>query len=54
LSQRKARPLPGPLDARERGFEVVVLGGAVAAVNVAPGDGERALAAMRSAGATMA
>ncbi|MGZ5797158.1 MAG: isochorismatase family protein [Caldimonas sp.] len=41
------------LDARARGFEVVVLGDAVAAVNVASGDGERALAAMRSAGATM-
>lgn len=41
------------LDARECGFEVVVLGDAVAAVNVASGDGERALTAMRNAGATM-
>lgn len=42
------------LDARTRGFEVVVLGGAVAAVNAVSGDGERALAAMRNAGATLA
>jgi nicotinamidase/pyrazinamidase len=42
------------LDARTRGFEVVVLGGAVAAVNAASGDGGRALAAMCNAGATLA
>lgn len=42
------------LDARARGFEVVVLRDAVAAVNAVPGDGERALAAMRNAGAMMA
>jgi nicotinamidase/pyrazinamidase len=39
------------LDARELGFEVTVLEDAVRAVNVQPGDGERALAAMREAGA---
>jgi nicotinamidase/pyrazinamidase len=42
------------LDAREQGFEVVVLEDAVAPVDVNPGDGERALAEMREAGATVA
>jgi nicotinamidase/pyrazinamidase len=39
------------LDARREGFEVVVLGDAIRAVDVAPGDGERALAEMKAAGA---
>lgn len=39
------------LDARREGFEVVVLKDAIGAVDVAPGDGERALAEMREAGA---
>ena len=39
------------LDARREGFDVVVLEDAVGAVDVAPGDGERALAEMREAGA---
>lgn len=42
------------LDARAAGFEVVVLSDAIAAVEVQPGDGERALARMRQAGATFA
>jgi nicotinamidase-related amidase len=42
------------LDARQEGFEVVVLEDAVAPVDVNPGDGERALAEMREAGATVA
>jgi nicotinamidase/pyrazinamidase len=42
------------LDALKEGFEVVVLEDAVAAVDVAPGDGERALEAMRAAGARLA
>jgi len=42
------------LDALEGGFEVVVLGDAIAAVDVAPGDGERAIARMRQAGASVA
>ena len=41
------------LDARELGFEVSVLEDAVRAVNVQPGDGDRALAAMRDAGARL-
>ena len=41
------------LDAREEGFEVVVLEDAIGAVEVQPGDGERALADMRSAGAAV-
>ena len=39
------------LDARRLGFETVVLSGAVAAVELTPGDGERALAEMAEAGA---
>ncbi|MDQ6920911.1 MAG: nicotinamidase [Candidatus Dormibacteraeota bacterium] len=39
------------LDARQAGFEVVVLEDAIGAVEVQPGDGERALAEMREAGA---
>jgi nicotinamidase/pyrazinamidase len=39
------------LDARNAGFEVVVLEDAIGAVEVQPGDGERALAEMREAGA---
>lgn len=42
------------LDARREGFEVVVLEDAIGAVNVQPGDGERALAEMREAGAQVA
>jgi nicotinamidase/pyrazinamidase len=42
------------LDALEDGFEVVVLADAVRAVDVSPGDGERALAEMKAAGAGMA
>jgi nicotinamidase/pyrazinamidase len=42
------------LDALKDGFEVVVLADAVRAVDVAPGDGDRALAAMRAAGARTA
>jgi nicotinamidase/pyrazinamidase len=38
------------LDAAREGFEVVVLGDAIRAVELAPGDGERAIAAMRDAG----
>ena len=41
------------LDARAAGFEVVVLEDAVRAVDVAPGDGERALERMRDAGARL-
>jgi nicotinamidase/pyrazinamidase len=39
------------LDAAREGYEVVVLADAVRAVDLAPGDGERALNAMRAAGA---
>lgn len=39
------------LDARRLGFATVVVERAIAAVGLAPGDGERALAAMREAGA---
>ena len=39
------------LDARRLGFETVVLSQAVAAVEVTPGDGERALVQMAEAGA---
>ena len=42
------------LDARQAGLEVVVLEDAVRAVDVAPGDGERALAEMTAAGAARA
>jgi nicotinamidase/pyrazinamidase len=38
------------LDAVRLGFDTVVLGGLVRAVDLQPGDGERALAAMRAAG----
>jgi nicotinamidase/pyrazinamidase len=41
------------LDARREGFDVVVLEDAVGAVDVAPGDGERALDEMRQAGAVV-
>lgn len=40
------------LDARRLGYAVVLLSDAVRAVDVAPGDGERAVAAMLAAGAT--
>lgn len=42
------------LDARAAGFEVVVLSDAIAAVDVQPDDGERALERMRKAGAMFA
>ena len=42
------------LDALQEGFEVVLLQDASAAVDVAPGDGERALGAMKEAGARLA
>ena len=42
------------LDARKAGFEVVVLEDAIGAVDVNPGDGARALADMRAAGAEVA
>lgn len=41
------------LDALALGYRVVVLDDAIAAVNVQPGDGERALQQMRDAGATV-
>jgi nicotinamidase/pyrazinamidase len=41
------------LDARRLGFEVAVDAGAIRAVDVNPGDGERAIEAMRAAGATV-
>jgi nicotinamidase/pyrazinamidase len=41
------------LDALHAGFEVVVLRDAVRAVDVAPGDGEEALAVMGQAGARL-
>jgi nicotinamidase-related amidase len=41
------------LDALREGFEVVVLGNAVRAVEAQPGDGERALEEMRAAGASL-
>ncbi len=40
-------------DARALGFEVLVLGDAVRAVDVQPGDGARALAAMQAGGARL-
>ena len=43
--------LASVLDARARGYAVVVLQDAIAAVALQPGDGERALAQMRAAGA---
>lgn len=42
------------LDARANGFETVILPEAMRAVNVQPDDGERAIARMREAGATIA
>ena len=41
------------LDARALGYETTVLGDAIRAVDVQPGDGERALDEMRQAGATV-
>jgi nicotinamidase/pyrazinamidase len=41
-------------DALAQGFQAVVLTDAIAAVNVQPGDGERALAQMAQAGAVLA
>lgn len=41
------------LDAAHRGFATVVLGDAMAAVDLRPGDGERALETMRRAGVTV-
>jgi nicotinamidase/pyrazinamidase len=41
------------LDARAQGFDVLVLTDAVRAVEVAPGDGERAMAKMKQAGARL-
>ncbi|MFZ5655211.1 MAG: isochorismatase family protein [Pseudomonadota bacterium] len=41
------------LDARRLGFPVTVLRDGIAAVNLAPGDGERALAEMAAAGAVL-
>ena len=42
------------LDATRLGFETVLLGDAVAAVNLEPGDGDRALDEMRAGGVTLA
>ena len=42
------------IDARENGFEVIVVPEAMRAVDVAPGDGDRALARMADLGATSA
>jgi nicotinamidase/pyrazinamidase len=42
------------LDALHEGFQVVVLHDAIGAVDVKPGDGERAIEEMRAAGATFA
>jgi nicotinamidase/pyrazinamidase len=42
------------LDARHQGLDVVVLADAVRAVDVKPGDGERAIDEMRAAGARLA
>ena len=46
--------LSSVMEALALGYAVVVLRDAVAAVDVQPGDGERALAAMQSAGASLA
>ncbi len=40
------------LDARQEGFEVFLLTDAIRAVNVRPGDGDRAIAEMQAAGVT--
>jgi nicotinamidase/pyrazinamidase len=40
------------LDALQEGFQVVVLQDAIAAVDLKPGDGDRAIEEMRAAGAT--
>ncbi|MFB3738247.1 MAG: isochorismatase family protein [Candidatus Velamenicoccus archaeovorus] len=42
------------LDARRLGFETVVLTGGIRAVDLQPGDGERAIERMREAGAELA
>ena len=42
------------VDAREQGFEVVIVRDAIRAVDVAPGDGERAIARMAGLGAQVA
>jgi nicotinamidase/pyrazinamidase len=42
------------LDALHEGFQVVVLQDAIAAVDLKPGDGERAIEEMRAAGAAFA
>ena len=42
------------LDARREGFDVVLVEDAVRAVTLDPGDGERAIAAMREAGCALA
>ena len=42
------------LDACREGFDVVVLEDGIAAIDANPGDGDRALAEMRAAGATVA
>ena len=42
------------LDAARLGFETVLLGDAVAAVNLEPGDGDRALDELRAAGVSLA
>lgn len=41
------------LDGRERGYPVTVLGNAIRAVNLEPGDGDRAVEAMFEAGALL-
>jgi len=41
------------LDALHAGFQVAVLEDGVAAVDAEPGDGQRALAEMRAAGASL-
>ena len=41
------------LDARRLGFETAVLTDAIAAVDLEPGDGERAIEAMADAGVTL-
>lgn len=43
--------LQSVLEARRLGYEVILLSKAMRAVDVTPGDGERAIAAMRAAGA---